>query len=123
MRYYFRCIFAKSFTVDVMLASGVSEYFEFKSVDLIVILNEGKWTEIPLSKSEIFQSEFLSLIEKRRLVKFIELCLGLYDKLTENAGKSVNSTHVYELSTVESLSEIEGTTKSILTHTICRVRK
>ena len=91
-----------------MLSSGVSEYFEFKSVDIIAILSEGKWIEIPLSKAEIFQSNVLSLIEKRRLVKFIEQCLGLYDKLTENATKNVNSTHVYEFLAIESLSEIEG---------------
>ncbi len=91
-----------------MLASGVSEYFEFKSVDSIVIMDDNKWMEIPLSKSEIFQSSFLTLIEKRKLVKFIGQCLGLYDKLTENASKSVNSTHVYDTMEVESLGEIEG---------------
>ena len=91
-----------------MLDSGVAEYFEFKCVDIIAILNEGKWMEIPLSKAEIFKSEILSLIEKRRLVKFIEQCLGLYDKLTENSNKSVNSTHIYEFIEVDNLSLIEG---------------
>jgi RAB protein geranylgeranyltransferase component A len=90
-----------------MLSSGVAEYFDFKSIDTIVILNEGKLMEIPLSKSEIFQSESLTLVEKRKLVKFIEQCLGLHDKLTENATKSVNSTHVYETNTADDLSEIE----------------
>jgi len=91
-----------------MLSSGVSEYFEFKNVDMIAILNEGKWMEIPLSKAEIFQSNVLTLIEKRRLVKFIEQCLALYDKLTENSNKNVNSTHVYEFLEVESIKDIEG---------------
>lgn len=96
-----------------MLSSGVSEYFEFKSVDSIVILNEGKWMTIPLSKSEIFQSNFLSLIEKRKLVKFIDQSLGLFDKLTANSEKNVNSTHVYEMSAAEDLGEIEGKFKYI----------
>jgi RAB protein geranylgeranyltransferase component A len=94
--------------VDLLLDSGVSEYFSFNCVNIIAILNENKWIEIPLSKSEIFKSDILTLIEKRRLVRFIELCLGLYDKLTENANKSVNSTHVYEFMEVENLSQIEG---------------
>lgn len=91
-----------------MLSCGISEYFEFKSVNSIVILDEGKWMEIPLSKSEIFQSNFLTLIEKRNLVNFINRCLGFFDKITDNLEKSVNSTHIYEMSSSEDIKEIEG---------------
>ena len=53
------------------------------------------------------------------IVFIVELDLSesekiLYDKLTENANKSVNSTHVYEFLEVESIKEIEGFVKELI---------
>jgi RAB protein geranylgeranyltransferase component A len=60
---------------------------------------------IPLSKSEIFKNDLLSLIDKRKLVKTIEQCLCLYDNET-NPDKNQNSTHVYEMNVNITKSEL-----------------
>jgi len=60
--------------------------------------SQGKFVEIPFSKSEIFVSNSLSLKEKRQLVRVIGFCLSGYDLLagTELTNQIINSTHVYE---------------------------
>ncbi len=61
--------------------SGVGRYLEFMPLksSFIFLANkkntEGTLERVPMNKAEIFQSKTISPIEKRLLMKFIQLCL------------------------------------------------
>jgi len=68
--------------VDLLIKSGASNYLEFQNVPENYFFSQGKFVEIPFSKSEIFVSNSLSLKEKRQLVRVIGFCLSGYDLLS-----------------------------------------
>jgi RAB protein geranylgeranyltransferase component A len=81
-------LFSRSPMIDVLVSSGIHHYLEFKAVDAAYFAHGGTATSasdpavsialhpLPLSKSSIFQSSSLSMLEKRVLMKFVHLCLG-----------------------------------------------
>ncbi|KAK1745334.1 RAB proteins geranylgeranyltransferase component A [Skeletonema marinoi] len=65
--------------VEGMVKSGVSDYLEFKSVEgLFVLMAEDDSTKSTsrksaMSKADVFRSKLLSPVDKRRLMKFLQL--------------------------------------------------
>jgi len=68
--------------VDLLSQSNVGRYAEFRSVNRLLTFFEGSLKVIPCSRSEVFQSTEISMIEKRMLMKFLTFCLN-YDNETE----------------------------------------
>ncbi|CEL97118.1 unnamed protein product [Vitrella brassicaformis CCMP3155] len=66
-----RLLYCRSDLVDILLRSGVSRYLEFKGMEGLFTWSDGDWFRLPFSRSDIFQSSALSLIEKRLLMKFL----------------------------------------------------
>lgn len=62
-------------TVETMVNSGVSKYLEFRNLDAIYYLENKKMTPVPTSKGDIFKSNLLSILEKRQLMKFLQIVL------------------------------------------------
>ena len=60
-----KLLFSKSTSVELLIKSGASNYLEFQNVPENYFFSQGKFVEIPFSKSEIFISNSLSLKEKR----------------------------------------------------------
>lgn len=75
-----KMLLSKGDMVRTLCDSQVSMYAEFKLVDRQLCPSECKETNrielnpVPVSKGEIFQSNVLSIQEKRNLMKFISLC-------------------------------------------------
>jgi RAB protein geranylgeranyltransferase component A len=72
-------IYAGGDLVQLLIDSGVGRYLEFKLVDAILVYvpnKEGQYSfqRVPLSKGDIFKNNFVSLVEKRYLSKFIATC-------------------------------------------------
>jgi len=68
-----KLFFSKSDFIDVCVESSVSRYVDFQGLKSpLTVFGEGSFTEIPTSKSEIFQSKDLTLREKGLLQKFIK---------------------------------------------------
>ncbi|KAG1411370.1 hypothetical protein G6F58_008585 [Rhizopus delemar] len=59
--------------VEVLIRSGVGRYLEFKSVDDIYMFNKiaEQLEKVPGSKEDVFTNKSISLIEKRKLMKFL----------------------------------------------------
>ncbi|PAV80038.1 hypothetical protein WR25_04877 isoform C [Diploscapter pachys] len=90
-----KLLLAKGPMVQTLVDSEVSKYAEFKLVDQLLCLSTNgaacgsgicpatsdddpqtsKFIRVPCSKGEIFQSNVLSLIEKRKLIKFMNFCM------------------------------------------------
>ncbi|KAI9243797.1 GDP dissociation inhibitor [Sporodiniella umbellata] len=67
--------------VEVLIRSGVGRYLEFKSVDDLYIFDQSikQLEKVPGSKEDIFTSKSISLIEKRKLMKFLTFAMEYKD--------------------------------------------
>ncbi|CAE7436725.1 CHML [Symbiodinium microadriaticum] len=68
--------------VDLIVASGVGHYLEFKSVDSLFYIMSGKdgsqqTHRVPSSKADIFNSKMFSALEKRMLMKLMQSAVDL----------------------------------------------
>ncbi len=73
--------YSKSKLIDLLIQSDVSKYCEFKLIRSLLTLSftenreSIKLERIPTSRSDIFKSTSLTMIEKRLLMKFITSCV------------------------------------------------
>ncbi|KAI9304014.1 GDP dissociation inhibitor-domain-containing protein [Cunninghamella echinulata] len=64
--------------VEILIKSGVGRYMEFKSVDDMFIfdVDTQKLEKVPGSKEDIFVNKSISLIDKRKLMKFLTFTMN-----------------------------------------------
>lgn len=72
-------LFCTGDVVDWLIQSGVSTYLEFKPVLSGFMWAGDHFEEVPCNKSQIFQDQRLTMIEKRLLMRFIETCRKLHE--------------------------------------------
>ena len=82
-----KMIYAKSKSCSELIDSKASNYIEFNSVKTIFFMYNEKFLNVPFSKSEIFISNDLDLMEKQKLLNFIFSVMKL-----KNDNVDVNST-------------------------------
>ena len=80
-------LYAKSKSTTELIDSKASNYIEFNSMRKIFFMFEDKFLNVPFSKSEIFISNDLDLLEKQKLLNFIFSVMKL-----KNNNVDVNST-------------------------------
>ena len=80
-------IYAKSKSSSELIDSNASNYIEFNSVRKIFFMFNDQFLNVPFSKSEIFISNDLDLLEKQKLLNFIFSVMKL-----KNNNVDVNST-------------------------------
>ena len=117
-------IYAAGPAVDGLLTSTVSNYIEFKSLDAVLyytppppqnnnndakstVSHVGKFTRVPCSKKDVFASQLLSPLDKRRLMKFLHLALD-YAGANANDDESANND-VHDTEKVETTDQAVGT--------------
>lgn len=92
-----RLLYSNGPMVELLVKSNVSRYHEFKNNIRILSIIDEELHVMPCQRSDVFTSPLLSdLIDKRKLMKFIELCIK-YDpqngdqptEITENANKPI----------------------------------
>lgn len=57
--------------INALIESGVSRYGGFKLLENISLYSSGNFKRVPASKEEIFRSKDLSLLDKRKLMRFL----------------------------------------------------
>lgn len=74
--------------ITALVQSGVARYGAFKLLDAIGIYGTNGTVEtIPASKEDVFKSKALSLIEKRKLMKFLMFASGDFETSDTLLGK------------------------------------
>ena len=90
--------------ISSLIASGVAKYSGFRLLDCISVYDSsGRVTNVPGSKQDIFKGKAISLIEKRRLMRFLTFASGDFENAEELKGKE-GSRFLDFLSTTFSLS-------------------
>jgi len=97
-----RLLFGSTSSIDAIIASGISKYLEFKSVEGIFFLERqsGDFCAVPCNKGEIFTSKLLNALEKRSLMKFLQLTI---DWGQNHEGNTVSTLNERELAQGRSL--------------------
>jgi len=80
-------LYARSKSSSELIDSNASNYIEFNSIRKIYFMYDDKFLNVPFSKSEIFISNDLDLLEKQKLLNFIFSVMKL-----KNNNVDVNST-------------------------------
>ncbi|KAM5144090.1 rab proteins geranylgeranyltransferase component A 2 [Callospermophilus lateralis] len=70
-----KLLYSQGSLIDLLIKSNVSRYAEFKNVTRILAFREGKVEQVPCSRSDVFNSKELTMVEKRMLMKFLTFCL------------------------------------------------
>lgn len=70
-----------------VMASGVARYASFKLLGSVSIYHDGHFEQVPRGKEDVFRDQQISLIEKRRLMRFLLFAVGEYEDSPEFQGK------------------------------------
>ncbi|OSD01707.1 FAD/NAD(P)-binding domain-containing protein [Trametes coccinea BRFM310] len=74
--------------INSLVASGVSRYGSFKLLEKIAIYDRPGYVQsVPGSKEDVFKSKVLSLVEKRRLMRFLMFAASEFEGKKELEGK------------------------------------
>ncbi|KAE9410705.1 FAD/NAD(P)-binding domain-containing protein [Gymnopus androsaceus JB14] len=73
--------------ISSLVASGVSRYGGFRLIEQIGVYSENKVKPVPASKEDIFKDKSISLLEKRRLMRFLVFASGDFEGKPEMEGK------------------------------------
>lgn len=68
--------------IDALVSSGVASYTSFRLLETTVIYqkdSEDPFKRVPSSKEDVFKSDELNLINKRRLMKFLTFAAGEFE--------------------------------------------
>lgn len=72
-------IYSRGDMVELLISSNISRYTEFKSVTRVLTSIDGRLEQVPSSRSDVFNTKQISVVEKRILMKFLK-----QQKLTPN---------------------------------------
>ncbi|XP_019625090.1 PREDICTED: rab proteins geranylgeranyltransferase component A 2-like [Branchiostoma belcheri] len=78
-----KMLFGRGSLVELLITSNISRYCEFKAVSRILTLLNGKLEQVPCSRADVFSSKFVTVLEKRMLMKFLTFCVE-YEQHSED---------------------------------------
>ncbi|KAL5527027.1 hypothetical protein ACEPAG_5818 [Sanghuangporus baumii] len=73
--------------ISSLIGSGVARYGGFKLLESVLVYSSDGLKSVPGSKEEIFKSKDLSLIDKRKLMRFLMFASGEFESSSELQGK------------------------------------
>ena len=99
-------LYSQSKSTTELSESNASKYLEFLSVKKIYLLDNDKFLSTPCSKSEIFVSEDLDLLEKQKLLNFILSVMKLKnDKMDVNSTIDIKKNYDIENNLLEEMKK------------------
>ncbi|KXN86331.1 Rab proteins geranylgeranyltransferase component A [Leucoagaricus sp. SymC.cos] len=74
--------------IDALIHSGVSKYSGFRLLERVAVYDGANaFKSVPGSKEDVFRNKDISLIQKRRLMRFLTFAAGDFEQSTELQGK------------------------------------
>ncbi|XP_055855161.1 rab proteins geranylgeranyltransferase component A [Episyrphus balteatus] len=78
-----KLLFSAGKLVELLVSSNICRYAEFRAIDRISTLYNGELLNVPSSRTDVFNTKDLSIVEKRLLMKLLTSCMGFDDKSEE----------------------------------------
>lgn len=80
-------VFSSGKLVDLLISSNICRYSEFRAADKILTFQNQKLIVVPCSRSDVFTSKSVNVVEKRLLMKFLNNCLEYNKKPSEESAE------------------------------------
>ncbi|XP_058065268.1 rab proteins geranylgeranyltransferase component A [Anopheles bellator] len=74
-----KLMYARGSLVELLISSNICRYAEFRALDRVATVWEGRIMTVPCSRSDVFTSKDVNVIEKRLLMKFLQSCAAYDD--------------------------------------------
>lgn len=72
--------------VNLLIKSNICRYAEFRALDHVCMLYNNEIVSVPCSRSDVFNTKTLTIVEKRLLMKFLTACNDYAeDKVNEDS--------------------------------------
>jgi len=71
-----RILFSRGSLVELLISSNISRYTEFKPVTRVLTRLNGVLEQVPSSRSDVFNTTHISVVEKRILMKFLTAAMA-----------------------------------------------
>lgn len=79
-----KVLYNKGSLVELLISSDVARYCEFKLLNRILTPLNNKLIQVPSSRSEVFSTDCVSLLDKRQLMKFLTTVSQQPQQLTKD---------------------------------------
>ena len=80
-----KILYSSGSLVQLLISSNICRYAEFRAVDHVCTQFQGQLLNVPCSRSDVFNTKDLNIVEKRLLMKFLTLCMAFgEDKCEED---------------------------------------
>ncbi|KAK6172220.1 hypothetical protein SNE40_015931 [Patella caerulea] len=86
-----KLLYSSGKMVELLISSDVAKYCEFRTVSRVLTQHNQYIEKIPCSRADVFSSKDVSMLDKRKLMKFLEWCAG-YHKNPEEYEEYKNQT-------------------------------
>lgn len=122
-----RPIMSSGEMVDILVRTNVGHYIDFRGVDgLYVQFSDPSGLQrVPGSRADVFQNSFVSMPEKRLLMRYVtkryeDIRIRVEDNLETEDSDSENGDHDFDLSVEEDMDamKLTSTLQTFLTHSI-----
>uniref|UniRef100_A0A182LZF3 Rab proteins geranylgeranyltransferase component A n=1 Tax=Anopheles culicifacies TaxID=139723 RepID=A0A182LZF3_9DIPT len=77
-----KLLYARGAMVDLLISSNICRYTEFRAIDRVATVWDDRIMTVPCSRSDVFTSKDVNVIEKRLLMKFLQSCAS-YEENSE----------------------------------------
>lgn len=91
-----KLLYSRGPIVELLISSNIARYVEFKCISRVLTWREGDRDNllvVPCSRSDVFTTSAVSLVEKRLLMKFLEFCHE-FDQHLEQVEEYLDKTFV-----------------------------
>lgn len=69
-----KLLFSRGPLVELLISSNIARYAEFKALTRILTWHNNALVPVPCSRSDVFSSKNVTVLEKRMLMKFLTFC-------------------------------------------------
>lgn len=69
-----KLLYSRGVMVELLISSNICRYAEFRAVDRVATIWNGRLMTVPCSRSDVFTSRDVNVVEKRLLMKFLQSC-------------------------------------------------
>jgi len=95
--------------IDALIHSGVSKYNGFRLLECVAVYDgAGTFRSVPRNKEDVFRSKDISLLQKRRLMRFLTFAVGDWEQSSELQGK-------YDLPFIDFLESVFSLSPELVT--------
>ena len=78
-----KLMYARGPLIELLINANICHYADFRTAERILTLKDDDVIQVPCSRADVFNSEIVTVIEKRFLMKFLSFCLTFDDKPSE----------------------------------------